>query len=159
MPIEIFDFINHLSRERYRAAIIHTSPELGPSMTQFCQKLCQQKGGKYLDLLEYFIQSPELSETIDRFSPEKLRGLLIEQSRGESLLILDRPDFLLDTWRNPERKDFYRLITDQWDGYKDSMKAKLIVALQTSVEITDLKILDAKGQSRVFRLIDFNDIA
>jgi hypothetical protein len=121
--------------------------------------LCQQTAGKYLDLLKYFIQSPELSEKIDSFSPEKLRGLLIEQSRGESLLILDRPDFLLDTWRNSERKDFYRLITNQWDGYKDSMKAKLIVALQTSVEISDLKILDAKGQSRVFRLIDFNDIA
>ena len=159
MQIDISDFINHLSRERYRAAIIHTSPEKSPSLTHFCKKFCQQESGKYLDLLDVFIQSPALSETIDSFSPEKLRTLLIDQSRGESLLVLDRPDILLDNWRNPERKNFYRLITDQWDGYKDRMKAKLIVALQTSVEIADLKILDSKGQSRVFRLKDFNDIA
>lgn len=112
-----------------------------------------------MDLLDVFIQSPALSETIDSFSPEKLRTLLIDQSRGESLLVLDRPDFLLDTWRNSERQDFYRLMNNQWDGYKDSMKAKLIVALQTSVEITNLKVLDSKGQSRVFKLTDFNDIA
>lgn len=159
MPIEMFDLLNHLERERYRAAIIHTSPEKSPALTHFCKKFCRQKGGKYLDLLEFFIQSPALSEAIDRFSPEKLRTFLIEHSQGESLLVLDRPDFLLDTWRNSERQDFYRLINNQWDGYKVSMKAKLIVALQTSVEVGDLKIVDSTGQSRVFRLIDFNDIA
>lgn len=159
MPTEIFDLLKLLDRERYRAAIIHTSPEKSPALTDFCKKFCQQKGGKYLDLLEFFIQSPTLSEAIDRFSPENLRMLLIEQSRGETLLVLDRPDFLLDTWRNSERQDFYRLINNQWDGYKVSMKAKLIVALQTSVEVGDLKIVDSTGQSRVFRLIDFNDIA
>jgi hypothetical protein len=159
MPVEMFDLINRLGHERYRAIIIHTSPEMSPSLTQFCQKLCQQKNGKYLDLLEFFIQSPTLSKSVDSFSPEKLRALLIDQSCGESMLVLDRPDFLLDTWRNSERQDFFRLITNQWDGYKDGTKAKLIVALQTSVEISNLKISDSKGQSRVFRLIDFYDIA
>jgi len=159
MPTEIFYLLNLLDRERYRAAIIHTSPEKSPALTDFCKKFCQQKGGKYLDLLEFFIQSPTLSESIDRFSPEKLRTLLIEQSRGETLLVLDRPDFLLDTWRKSERQDFFRLFNNQWDGFKDSMKAKLIIALQTSIEIADLKVLDSKGQNRVFKLTDFNDIA
>ena len=68
-------------------------------LSLFCQKVCKQANGKYLDLLEFFIQSPALSENIDSFSPEKLRGLLIEQSQGQSLLVVDRADFLLDTWR------------------------------------------------------------
>ena len=97
-----------------------------------------------------------------RFHPyaqaEKLRGLLIDQSKGQSLLVIDRVDFLLDTWRKSERQDFFRFINNQWDSYKDGMKAKLVVVLQTSQEIELLKILDSQGQSRIFRLNDFNDI-
>ncbi|GAP21869.1 hypothetical protein LTAR_02087 [Leptolinea tardivitalis] len=158
MPISVFDAISHLEQERYRAVVIHTVPEKSPSMSLFFQKLCKQANGKYLDLLEFFIQSPALSESIDRFSPEKFRGLLIEQSQGRSLLVVDRADFLLDTWRKSERQDFFRFINNQWDSYKDGMKAKLIIGLQTSQEIEALKILDSKDQSRIFRLHDFNDI-
>jgi len=158
MPISVFDTINHLEQERYRAVVLHTSPDKSPSMSLFCQKICKQANGKYLDLLELFIQSPALSENIDRFSPEKLRGLLIEQSQGQSLLVVDRADFLLDTWHKSERQDFFRFIANQWDSYKEGMKAKLIVGLQTSQEIEALKILDSQGQNRIFRLHDFNDI-
>ena len=158
MPISVFDTLAHLEQERYRAVILHTVPEKSPSLSQFCQKFCKQANGKYLDLLEFFIQSSALSESIDSFSPEKLRGLLIEQSQGQSLLVVDRTDFLLDTWRKSERQDFFRFINNQWDSYKDGMKAKLIVGLQTSQEIEALKILDSQSQSRIFRLTDFNDI-
>lgn len=158
MPISVFDALSHLELERYRAVVLHTVPEKSPSMSLFFQKVCKQANGKYLDLLEFFIQSPALSESIDRFSPEKFRGLLIEQSQGQSLLVVDRADFLLDTWRKSERQDFYRFVNNQWDSYKDGMKAKLIVGLQTSQEIEALKILDSQGQSRIFRLHDFNDI-
>jgi hypothetical protein len=158
MPISVFDTLAHLEQERYRAVILHTVPEKSPSLSLFCQKFCKQANEKYLDLLELFIQSSALSENIDSFSPEKLRGLLIELSRGQSLLVVDRADFLLDTWRKSERQDFFRFINNQWDSYKDVMKAKLIVGLQTSQEIEALKIFDSQSQSRIFRLTDFNDI-
>ena len=158
MPISVFDTLAHLEQERYRVVLIHAVPEKSPSLSTFCQKFTKQANGKYLDMLELFIQSPALSESIDRFSPEKFRGLLIEQSQGQSLLVVDRADFLLDTWRKSERQDFYRFINNQWDSFKDGMKAKLIVGLQTSQEIEALKILDSQGQNRVFHLSDFNDI-
>ena len=158
MPISVFDALISLEQERYRSVILHAAPEKSPSMSQFCQKVCKQTNGKYLDLLEFFIQSPNLSENIDSFSPEKLRELLIEQSKGKSLLVIDRVDFLLDTWRKSERQSFFRFIKNQWDSYKDGMKAKLIVVLQTSQEIELLKILDSQGQSRIFRLNEFKDI-
>jgi hypothetical protein len=158
MAISVITLISHLEQERFRAAIFHITPEKSPSLSTFCQKVCQKSDGKYLDLLEYFIQSPSLSEKIDSFDPEKLRGLLIEQSHGQSLLVVDCADFLLDTWRKSERQDFFRLIANQWDGYKEGMKAKLVFALQTSYEIETLKIYDSQNQSRVYRLTDFNDI-
>ncbi len=158
MPISVFDMLIGLEQERYRAVILHAIPEKSPSMSRFCQKVCKQTNGKYLDLLEFFIQSQNLSENIDSFSPEKLRELLLEQSKGQSLLVIDRVDFLLDTWHKSERQDFFRFINNQWDSYRDGMKAKLMVVLQTSQEIESLKILDSQGQSRIFRLNDFNDI-
>jgi hypothetical protein len=158
MPINVIDYLTQLDQERYRAIILHTIPEKSPSLTQFCQKICKQKNGKYLDLLDLFIQSKTLSESIDSFSPEKLRGLLIEQSRGQSLLLVDRVDFLLDTWRRSERQDFFRMIQNQWSGYQDATKARLVICLQTYQEIEALKIVDSEDKSRIFQLTDFNDI-
>ena len=158
VAIDVFDYITHLELERYRAIILHAAPEKGPAVTLFAQKICQRTGGKYLDLLELFIRSQSLSESIDSFGPEKLRALLIEQSQRQLLLIVDRVDFLIDTWRKGEREGFYRLFKEQWDGYKDGMKVKLVICLQTSQEIDSEKIVDSQGQSRIFRLTDFNDI-
>lgn len=158
MPVDVLDFLRELDQERYRASIIHAKPEMGLAVTQFAQKACQLTDGKYLDLLTFFIQSKELSQTIDSFGPEKLRKLLIEQSQSCRLLLVDRADFLLDTWTRSERQDFFRMIKEQWDGYRDGMKAKLIICLQTSSEIEALKVLNSQGESRVRQLTDFNDI-
>lgn len=158
MTLDIFEYFTHLAQERYRAVIIHAAPEKGPAVTKFAQKVCARAGGKYIDLLDLFIQDHELSERIDSFSPEKLRNLLIEHGKGTNLLFLDRADFLLDTWGSRERQDFFRLIEIQWDGFKDGMKAKLIVSLQTSQEIESLKMIDSQSKPRVLQLSDFNDI-
>jgi hypothetical protein len=159
MPLDALEFFAHLEQERYRAIILHAEPEKGPSVTQFAKKVCVQLSGKYLDLLGLFIQTKELSEHIDRFSPEEFRELLIEQSKGHILLVIDRADFLLDTWSRAEKKDFFGLLDkNQWDGFKEGMKARLMICLQTSLEIEGLQISDSQDQSRVFRLSDFNDI-
>jgi len=158
MPISVFDALIRLEQERYRAIILHDIPEKSPSLTQFCQKVCKQTNGKYLDLLEFFIQSPNLSENIDSYSPENLRELLIAQSKNQSLLVVDRADFLLDTWNKSERQNFYRFINNQWDSYKEGMKSTLMMVLQTSQEIEALEMVDSQKQSRIFRLDDFMDI-
>ena len=159
MPRDVYEYLAQLEQERYRAIILHAAPEKGPAVTQFAKKTCTKLGGKYLDLLDLFIQSKELSEHIDRFSPEDFRKLLIEQSKGQSLLVVDRTDFLLDTWRRAERKNFFGLLEkNQWDGFKEGMKARLIFCLQTSQEIEALQVSDSQDQSRVLKLSDFNDI-
>ena len=158
MTQDIFDYLTSLGQERYRAVILHAEPNLGPQVSRFVQKVCASVDGKYFDLLDFFINNPDLSARIDSFGPVKLRDLLVEHARGTSLLVVDQADFLLDTWRRRERQDFFRMINNQWDGYKNDMRAKLIFALQTSLEIESLQIADSQLNPRVLRLSDFNDI-
>lgn len=158
MAFDALQYLEYLDQMRYRAIILHAPTEKGNAATRFAQSLCRKARGKYLDLLGLFISESELREKIDSFNPEKFRGLLVEQSKGVDLLCVDRADFLLDTWRREERKNFYRMIRDQWDSYKDGTKAKLIVILQTSSELEQQKIVDSQEQNRVLRLSDFNDI-
>ena len=35
MPINIFDQLSQLAQERYRAVIIHSTPEKSPALSQF----------------------------------------------------------------------------------------------------------------------------
>jgi len=158
MPFDIFEYFTHLDQERFRAVIFHAKPKKGPAITQFAKRACEQADGKYLDLLDYFMNDQALSAKIDRFGPENFRSLLIELSKGTNLLFVDKSDFVLDTWRRRERQDFFRMVTNQWDGYREGMKAKILIALQTSQEIMSLRILDSQGQSRVLQLSDFNEI-
>jgi hypothetical protein len=158
MPYDAFQYLDYLNQMRYRAIILHAPPEKGNAATRFAQSLCSTANGKYLDLLGLFIEEIELRGKIDSFNPEKFRSLLIEQSKGVDLLCVDRVDFLLDTWRREERKFFYHMMRDQWDAYKDGTKARLMIILQTSLELEQQKIMDSQDQSRVLRLSDFNDI-
>lgn len=158
MALDIFKYLSHLDQERYRAVILHATPEKGVAVTKFVQKVCTQMSGKYVDLLDLFIQNQELRERIDSFGPEQFHTLLVKYCEGTRFLIIDRADMILDTWSHRERQDFFRLIKDQWDSYKDGMKAKLVICLQTSQEINGLSISDSQGHSRVLRLSDFNDI-
>jgi len=159
MARDVYAYLAQLEQERYRAILLHAAPDKGTSVTRFAKKVCMQLEGKYLDLLDLFIQTKELSENIDRFNPEEFRKLLIEQSNGQHLLVVDRGDFLLDTWRRAEKKNFFGLLDkNQWDGYKEGMRARLILCLQTSQEIERLHVSESQGQSRVMQLSDFNDV-
>ncbi len=159
MPINGLEYLMHLDHERYRAVIIHTDPFKSPALSDFAKKLCERSNGKYLDLLNLFIDSPELSAAIDQFDPERFLSLLKEQSKAQSLLVVDRMDFILDTWRRNEKQAFFRLVENQWDSFKDGMKCKILLGLQTSQEFETLNIKDSKGQSRVLKLSDFEDLS
>ena len=159
MPIDIINYLRYLDQERYRAIILHTKPDLSQSLMSFSKKLCKQVNGKYINLLNLFLHSKELSSKIDTYRPEKLKDFLVDEGQNQPLIIVDQADFLIDTWRKSEKKDFFHIITRQWDGYIAAMKSKLIFALQTSHEIESLKLIDSKGKSRIFRLEEFNNIS
>ena len=158
MPSNIIEHLENFAGERYRSLIIHAVPDKSPALSVFSKKVCDRLNAKYVDLLDLFIQSQNLSEKIDVFSPEKLQELLVVLSNSCSIVFIDRADFLLDTWSKSDRQDFYRMINNQWDGYKESMKSILIFCLQTSQELESLVIKDSHDNTRIFRLSDFIDI-
>ena len=159
MGKDILKIVDSLGRERYRSIIIHAPPEMGPRCSNFGKRLAERSGGQYVDLLDYFIQHPELSEQIDRYGLERLTTLIMDIFNGEPLLVIDRADFLLDTWRKKERMAFYRLIEKQWDSYMRGREAILVFGLQTSVEIEALSDSRSWAGERIFSLSDLDDIS
>lgn len=157
MRQDIIKFLEELDQQRYRAVIIHASPEKSQVLSKFIIRVANKAKGKYIDLLDKFIQSKELHENIEVFRPEVFRDFIIEQSRAQSLLVIDRVDFLLDTWRKKERDVFFQMILEQWDGYKEASKAKLIVCLQTSFELENLQSTQSENK-KIFQLEEFSDI-
>jgi len=158
MPNDVLEYLKLFSQERYRAIFLHADPTQSLLVTNFAKKICTATSGKYLDLLNLFIETKELNQKIDSFSPEDFRKLLIGQSNDVSLIMVDRVDFLIDTWRRQQRNDLFRSFSDQWDGFKDGMNAMVVLCIQTPLDINDHKISDSQGRSRIFHISDFNDI-
>ena len=158
MGINIQEYLTKLGQEKFRAIIIHAKPQSDTALRQFAGQIHEKIGGGYLDVLGYFQADTKIAEEVDRFNPDQFKVLLQDQSKGEKLLIVDRADFLLDTWRKSERQAFYRMIEKQWNSFLTNMGATLIFCLQTSDEIEALKIMDSRGDSRVHRLDEFNEL-
>jgi hypothetical protein len=158
MGIHIHDYLTKLGQEKFRSIIIHARPQSYASLRKFAGQIHEKIGGGYLDTLGYFLADTELAKEVDRFNPDQFKALLQDQSRGEKLLIVDRTDFLLDTWRKTERQAFYRMIEKQWNSFLSDMGATLIFCLQSSDEIESLNIRDSRGDSRVHRLDELNEL-
>jgi hypothetical protein len=155
MPDELGAYLAALGQERRRAVIIHSAPAQADALSQFGRRAVERLGGAYLDLLGHFRAHQELAAVVDAWGPAELGALLTEQAAGQRLLIVDRADFLLDTWRKPERQAVYRLVRTQWDGYAPATSATLVLCLQGTSELEGLSISDSHGRPRVRRLEDF----
>jgi hypothetical protein len=158
MGIDIHDYLTKLGQEKFRSIIIHAKPQSETPLRQYAYQIHNKIGGGYFDALEYFIADQQLASEIDRFNPDQFKALLQDKSQGHKIFIVDRADFLLDTWRKTERQAFYRMIQMQWNSFLEDMGAVLIFCLQTTDEIEALKINDSHGVSRVHRLEAFNEL-
>jgi len=158
MGLDLPDYLRDLGQEKFRAVILQAPPEKSPELTKFARKLRNNQNSSYLDVLAHFQADEELAAGVDRFGPEHVRNLLIEQSKGTDLLIVDHLDFLLDAWRKEERQAFYRMVQRQWNSFLENTRATLVFCLQTSAELEDLQITDTRGRSRVLSLSELKEI-
>jgi hypothetical protein len=158
MGVDLLDYLDLLGQQKFRAIILHAPPDKSPELSKYTNRLLSHKGGAALDLLAYFQEDPQLALDIDRYGPEQLNALLVEQSKAKDLLVIDRLDFLLDTWRKDERQAFYRMVKQQWNSFVENTRATLVFCLQSSSEIEDLNINDTRGRSRVLALAELNEI-
>lgn len=156
MSVDIKEYIRALSSEKFRAIIIHSESSLEKS--KYALKLARQLKVKYFDILDYFNKNQSLSYNIDTFGISELTDLLIQESKGESIFIVDKIDFLLDKWRKQELESFFRLIREQWNSFFKGMEPTLIFFIETNIDLDSLIINDSSGKSRVHHLSEFKAI-
>ena len=150
-----FDFfVKNIMKELYRAVIIHY--ENTKSLREFSEKVVQVFNGKYLNLIDYFNKNIEWAKEINTFDLEKLKTLLVENSKNTSFLIVDNIEFILDTWLTQQRENYYRFIKNQWNSYIETMRTPLMFCMKTNIDFSDLEISGINGESRIYSLSTFN---
>ncbi|NLK72541.1 MAG: hypothetical protein GX285_05950 [Clostridiales bacterium] len=153
MALDFQEYIASLGKEKYRSSIVIAEP--GRGKTFFAKKAAKALGGKYLDLLEYFLNNKELVKTIDSFGPENFFQLLERETKGEHFVVVDHMDFLLDTWRDQEFERFMRGIRQQWNSFLERYRSTVCYFLQPSSRLKNIEITDSQGNSRIHKLSSF----
>ena len=96
------DYLNRQKAEDRQAFIIHYPPCSGK--TQFAWQLTKTHPDiYYLDLLGYFLAHQELP-AITQFDSNALRSLLLALDVPQTVILVDNPDFLFNTWSASEKK-------------------------------------------------------
>ncbi|MCB9093204.1 MAG: hypothetical protein H6620_11655 [Halobacteriovoraceae bacterium] len=145
-----------LQQEKFRSIIVHHDrPEV---LIAFLKKACQGVDGKWLNLLEHFKNAPELTQQLDYFNVHKLKGLLIEESKGKEFLFIVQADFLLDTYDHRELGHFFRLLDKQWNNFLQNTACTLVFGLISSDDIEGQKMTTSSGASRIIALSELNSL-
>lgn len=153
MAIDFQEYIVSLGKEKYRSSIVIAEPVSGK--TTFAKKAAKVLDGKYLDLLEYFLDNEKLMKTIDSFGPEDFFQFLERETKGDHFAVVDHMDFLLDTWRDQEFENFSRGIKQQWNSFLERYRSTVCYFLQPSPRLVNIEITDSQGNSRVHKLSSF----
>ncbi len=104
IPIDLQDLLRRQTTERYRAVLVTGLADCGKSA--YAKRLANALSARYLDLLSVFVDDGEISAKIDTFNLERLLDMLKTKAQGQKILILDNPDFLINTWDHRTRQEF-----------------------------------------------------
>ena len=152
--LQFEELFKELKGQRYFSIIIHSKP--GTGLSQFAEKAAQAVGAKYINVHELFLNTKELSENISSYSDQDFHEFLKGEVKNSSAIIVDKIDFLIDTWNKGEIESFLKLFNKQWNTFSPTYKVPLIVFMETNpyLEGFDLKFED--GKSKVYQLSQFN---
>ena len=143
--------LNALGTQKYRSIIIHHASF--KALEQFALAAAKKYGGGYCDLLAHFKNTPDIH--VDAFDVEDLSDLLKILSAEQSLLCVDKINFLLDTWSNNEKAAFYSLVRNRWNSFYPHTKATLVFFIQSYDEMREQSINDTHKRSRIRPLSHF----
>ena len=147
------DYLNRQQNEDRRAFIIHYGARSGK--TRFARRICETRQDAYLlDLLAYFLEHPELPP-IDKCSFDTLKGLLLTLAVPRDVIVVDNPDFLLNTWSAEERHRLLNWLRTQLRSPSVTQKT-LVFVVQTDDIIAAADLHNSCGESRVLALDAFD---
>jgi hypothetical protein len=148
-------YLNHQKTEDTQAFIIHYPANSGK--TAFSKKLAETRSDvHYVDMLDCFLKNPDL-EPINKFRFEKFRDFLLNYQVEQSVLIIDNPDFLLNTWRKSDKEALLNWIKI---GLRSPgvTKKTIILMIQEDGFLSVAEIANSYGESRVLPLNTFGAI-
>ena len=147
------DYLNRQNNEDRRAFVIHYPAKSGK--TSFARRICETRQDAYLlDLQHYFLEHPELPP-IQRCGVTALKNLLLSLKRPERVLVVDNPDFLLNTWSNEEKVTFVNWLRVELRSPADTEKT-LVFVIQSDDVIATADMRNSYGEPRVLALNQFD---
>ena len=152
--LQFEELFKELKGQKFFSIIIHSKPNTG--LSQFAVKAAQAVGAKYINVHELFLNNKELSENISSYSDQDFHEFLKGEVKNSFAIVIDKIDFLIDTWNKSEVESFLKLFNKQWNTFSPTYKVPLIVFMETNpyLEEFDLKFED--GKSKVYQLSQFN---
>ena len=132
--------------ERYRCCILCGAGLTGK--TKLVQKAAYGLGGKYIDVLKRFAETPP-SVAVDSMRPEQFfKQFALEE---EKMIIFDNMDFLFSLWTENQQREFIRKLDMKSNG------SSIVAVLHNYklLEETDLMKNNSKGQKRIVNIADF----
>lgn len=152
--MNITNYLSHQKSEDRRAFIIHYPA--GSGKTEFVKHLAQGRADDvfYLDLLAHFLARPGLPPVAD-IGPKELRGWLLALDVPQSVVIVDNPDFLLNTWSKIEKQNFLHWLGTELRSPADTNKTLMFV-IQDDDVLAVANLQNTYGEPRVLALDAFD---
>lgn len=141
--INLIDFIQTLKNKRYKNIIIYSNPII--NRTDFAVSFAKKYKFKYLDLLDKFNNDIDLKNDIEFFNFEKLKKLLIKESENEKVLMIDKIDFLINTWDSNGYENLLFLVNQVWNNAMEVYRTILIIFINTNITV-----LNCSSRERIF---------
>jgi len=153
--MNIHDYIDHQKTEDRRAFIIHYPAKSGK--TYFAQALLRTRSDVYLlDLQEHFVNQPGLPP-VRKWDFEALRKLLLSIGVPQSVIIVDNPDFLFNTWSTAEKQSLLNWVRVGLRSPAETEKTFVFIVQNDDV-ISTGSFTNAHGEPRVLALNEFESV-
>jgi len=152
---KFFQYLNQQSNEDKQAFIIHFPAKSGK--TEFAIKVTSQRPDiYYLDLQKTFLIKPDVPSIVD-CSSEFLKKYLLTLELKQSVIFIDNPDFLFNTWSPSEKNDLLNWIRVQLRS-PGVINKTLIFMIQTDEVLANAQFKNSIGQPRILALNQFESI-
>jgi len=147
------DYLNRQNNEDKRAVVIHYPAKSGKTL--FARRICETRKDAYLlDLQRYFLDHPELLP-IHKCDLTKLQGILLSINVSESVLVVDNPDFLFNTWDEGEKDAFLYWLRVQLRSPVVTEKTMVFI-IQDDELLARADFRNSHGEPRVLALNEFD---
>jgi hypothetical protein len=149
------DYLNHQKAEDRRAFIIHYPAKSGK--TCFARRVVETRRDVHLlDLQEHFLNHPGLPP-VRQWDFKALRSLLLSLDVPQSVIIVDNPDFLFNTWSTEDKRALLDWVRVGLRSPAETEKI-FIFMVQDDDLISTSNFSNSHGEPRVLAVNQFESV-